>query len=72
MDKYNLPKEINLKVELEADEMEGNYICKKCKGWGYVNERPENYRGLTSHPINLCPNCEGRGIVDWIKRIRQS
>jgi DnaJ-class molecular chaperone len=68
IDKFDLPKTINTSVEIEVDEMKGEYICKKCKGWGYVNDPKSQVVGVTSFPINLCPDCEGSGIIDWIKR----
>jgi uncharacterized protein YbaR (Trm112 family) len=69
-DKYKLPKEINSNAG--ADEMKGEYVCKKCKGWRYINEDIENFEGLTSFPLVICPECEGGGIIDWAKRPRQN
>ena len=69
-DKYKLPKEININVG--ADEMKGEYICKRCKGWGYINYRGRSMGGLTSPPINICPECRGGGIIDWAKRPRHN
>jgi DnaJ-class molecular chaperone len=69
VNEFKLPDEIN--SNSGADEIEGEYTCKKCKGWGFVNE--ENYEhptGLTTIPVVLCPECEGSGIIDWIKRTR--
>lgn len=69
-DKYKLPEEINSNVG--ADEMKGEYICKRCKGWGYINYGSKSMDGLTSSRIIICPKCEGGGIIDWAKRPRQN
>ena len=70
--KLKLPEEVNIIVERGADEMKGEYVCKKCKGWGYINEDIENFGGLASFPLFLCPECEGGGMIDWAKRPRQN
>lgn len=45
----------------KSDCKEGESICKKCKGVGeFINE--EHHHSLPT----ICPQCCGRGIVDWI------
>lgn len=67
--KLNLPQEVNINVG--ADEMQGEYVCKKCKGWGYINE-DRKVDGLNAAPIRICPECRGGGIIDWAKRPMQN
>ena len=45
----------------ESDCKEGESICKKCKGSGQVDVK--NYHHTY---IETCPQCLGRGIVDWV------
>ncbi len=68
-DPYKLPSEVNTKIE--ANEMNGEYICKGCKGWGYIVQGKKAMGGLTSAPINICPECGGTCITDWVRRARQ-
>ncbi|MCK5603326.1 hypothetical protein KAR91_15690 [Candidatus Pacearchaeota archaeon] len=67
---YKLPQEMNEKVE--PDEMKGEYSCKKCKGWGYINQDVKPLGGLTSSPLNICPDCRGGCVIDWAKRPSQN
>ena len=66
---YKLPVEENSKID--ADEMEGEYLCKRCKGWGYIVKKRMSHQSLTSFPLDVCPECEGGGVIDWVKRTRQ-
>jgi DnaJ-class molecular chaperone len=70
--KLKLPEEVNIIVERGVDEMQGEYICKRCKGWGYLNEDLKNFGSLSTFPLLLCSDCDGGGTIDWIKRPRQN
>lgn len=67
---WNLPIEENQKIRDEENEKEGEHFCKKCNGWGYINKPPKTVGGFSSWPIQKCPDCEGRGITDWIRNTR--
>lgn len=71
-DPYKLPSETNKSVD--TDEMTGEYICKKCNGWGYINSGSiESLDGsMTESFIRLCPDCEGGCVIDWAKRPTQN
>jgi len=45
----------------ESDCKEGESICKKCKGEGQIVVK--NYH---HQHIEVCPQCLGKGIVDWV------
>lgn len=76
-----LPKEENTKVF--PDELLGEYQCKRCKGWGFVETtsiitEEEKQRiqkmvkeGFKFMDMSLCPDCRGSCVVDWAKRPTQ-
>jgi hypothetical protein len=41
----------------KGDLKEGESFCRKCKGVGEIHNSPI---------FGICPQCVGRGIVDWI------
>jgi len=43
----------------KSDCKEGEVICRKCKGRGEIWPKEEYIN-------ELCPQCLGRGIVDWV------
>jgi len=40
---------------------EGECVCTKCNGWGYVSSNRKEGTGY-----KLCPKCLGRCMLDWI------
>lgn len=47
----------------EADLKEGESFCRKCKGVGEILSRIS----ASGHEVPAtCPQCVGRGIVDWV------
>lgn len=46
----------------KGDCKEGEVICKKCKGVGEINPPKD----LHLPALITCPQCFGRGIVDWV------
>ena len=44
----------------KSDCKEGEVICKKCMGAGELIPRDSHFR------VDICSQCLGRGIVDWI------
>ena len=62
---------LNINTKVKVDEMKGEYICLRCKGWGYIVEKRELLGKLESFPVALCPDCDGGCIIDWVKRPRQ-
>ncbi len=74
MNKKNFKQKIQLKGIFKR--------CKKCKGYGYVEEFHEitwaidevtysNYGGgaVYRKSRSICPNCEGTGQVTWVQHI---
>jgi len=45
----------------ERDCKEGESICRKCKGHGQIDVKCYHHTY-----IETCPQCLGRGIVDWV------
>ena len=46
----------------KGDCKEGEVICRKCKGVGEINPPRELHLPV----LITCPQCLGRGIVDWV------
>jgi len=60
----NIPK--IKKAITEEDLEEGEMICSKCKGVGFLNKiKSEN----TSMYKDICPKCQGSGKLDWIENV---
>ena len=47
----------------EKDLKEGESFCRKCKG---VGEILDGFSATDLHLPKICPQCVGRGIVDWV------
>jgi hypothetical protein len=60
----NIPK---IKKSItEEDLEEGELICSKCNGVGFLNKiESEN----TSIYKDTCPKCQGSGKLDWIENV---
>jgi len=43
-------------TRLELKTSSGIYLCKKCKGYGYLKGKK-------------CENCKGKGKIDWLENI---
>ena len=57
----------DLKVIREENLEEGEVICSKCEGVGFVDKIESDD---TSIYKNVCPKCHGTGKLDWIENIR--